>query len=160
MTHCAIPEIPLSERRTFTMGEVAALLGVSVATLYAERARGRLRTIRLAGRRLITREALNAYVATARRDVGQSDMGPEAERLLGNEQQCPRASALTVAPASRRQMNQESRPNAVDTSSIDDEITSIGTGRTHKAANADNWLHGSQPTLGKATRPLPRRGAS
>lgn len=55
------------------MGEVAALLGMSVATLYAERARGRLRTIRLAGRRLIEREALEAYIATARRDIGQGD---------------------------------------------------------------------------------------
>ena len=73
MSHCAVPELPLSERRTFTMGEVAALLGMSVATLYAERARGRLRTIRLAGRRLIEREALEAYIATARRDIGQGD---------------------------------------------------------------------------------------
>jgi excisionase family DNA binding protein len=77
MCHCAIPEIPLSQRRTFTMGEVAALLGMSVATLYAERARGRLRTIRLAGRRLITREALDAYVAAAGRDIGQSDGAPK-----------------------------------------------------------------------------------
>lgn len=73
MAHCAVPRIPLSERHTYTMGEVAALLGMSVATLYAERARGRLRTIRLAGRRLITREALEAYIATARRDIGQGD---------------------------------------------------------------------------------------
>jgi excisionase family DNA binding protein len=73
MSHCAIPEIPLSERRTFTMGEVAALLGMSVATLYAERARGRLRTIRLAGRRLITRDDLDAYVAAAGRDTGHGD---------------------------------------------------------------------------------------
>lgn len=73
MNDCAVPELPLSERRTFTMGEVAALLGMSVATLYAERARGRLRTIRLAGRRLIEREALEAYIATARRDIGQGD---------------------------------------------------------------------------------------
>jgi excisionase family DNA binding protein len=70
MSHCAIPEIPLSERRTFSMGEVAALLGMSVATLYAERARGRLRTIRLAGRRLITRDDLDAYVAAAGHDIG------------------------------------------------------------------------------------------
>ncbi len=73
MAHCAVPGIPLTERRAYTMGEVAALLGMSVATLYAERARGRLQTIRLAGRRLITREALEAYVAAARRDTGQGD---------------------------------------------------------------------------------------
>ncbi len=73
MTHCAVPGSPLSDRRAYSMGEVAALLGMSVATLYAERARGRLRTIRLAGRRLIEREALEAYIATARRDIGQGD---------------------------------------------------------------------------------------
>jgi excisionase family DNA binding protein len=73
MAHCAVPGIPFTERRTFTMGEVAALLGMSVATLYAERARGRLLTIRLAGRRLITREALEAYIATARGDTSNGD---------------------------------------------------------------------------------------
>jgi excisionase family DNA binding protein len=98
MAHCAVPELPLSERRTFTMGEVAALLGMSVATLYAERARGRLRTIRLAGRRLITREALDAYVATARRDSARSDTGPVAEPLLDNEQQSRHASPTPPTP--------------------------------------------------------------
>lgn len=77
MSYCAIPEIPLSERRTFSMGEVAALLGMSVATLYAERARGRLRTIRLAGRRLITRDDLDAYVAAAGHDIGHGDGAPK-----------------------------------------------------------------------------------
>jgi excisionase family DNA binding protein len=76
MAHCAVPGIPLSERRTYTMGEVAALLGMSVATLYTERARGRLQTIRLAGRRLITRDALEAYIATARRDSSPTDGVP------------------------------------------------------------------------------------
>jgi excisionase family DNA binding protein len=59
MTHCAVPTVPLTERRTYTMGEAAALVRLSVSTLYAERARGRLETIKLAGRRLITREALD-----------------------------------------------------------------------------------------------------
>jgi excisionase family DNA binding protein len=57
----------------FSLGEVAAMLGMSVATLYAERARGHLETIRLAGRRLVTREALNAYIATANRETRRSD---------------------------------------------------------------------------------------
>ncbi len=73
MAHCAVPGIPFNERRAYTMGEVAALLGMSVATLYAERARGRLQTIKLAGRRLVTREALAAYIAAAQRDTGQGD---------------------------------------------------------------------------------------
>ncbi len=65
MAHCTIPDIPLAERRAYTMGEAAALVRLSVSTLYAERARGRLQTIKLAGRRLITREALDRYIASA-----------------------------------------------------------------------------------------------
>jgi hypothetical protein len=73
MAHCTIPDIPLNERRTYSMGETAALLGISVATAYLERARGRLQTIKLAGRRLVTREALDAYIAQAGRQPRQSD---------------------------------------------------------------------------------------
>jgi excisionase family DNA binding protein len=91
MTHCAVPEIPLTERRAYTMGEAAALVRLSVSTLYAERARGRLKTIKLAGRRLITREALEAYIAAARLDTGHSATGPVAEPLMA-KQQSPRAS--------------------------------------------------------------------
>jgi excisionase family DNA binding protein len=65
MDHCSTPTIKLSERRAFTMGETAALLGLSISTLYAERARGRLHTIKLAGRRLIAREQLDSYLAAA-----------------------------------------------------------------------------------------------
>ncbi len=68
MAHCRRPTLPFDDRMAFSFGEVAAMLGMSVATLYAEKARGRLQTIRLAGRRLVTREALNAYIATANRE--------------------------------------------------------------------------------------------
>jgi excisionase family DNA binding protein len=71
MAHCTTPDIPLSERRAYTMGEAAALLGISVATAYMERARGRLQTIKLAGRRLVTREALDAYIAEADCDIAR-----------------------------------------------------------------------------------------
>jgi hypothetical protein len=50
------------------MGQFAALTGLSVPTLYAERARGRLKTIKVAGRRLVTREQGEAYLAAADRD--------------------------------------------------------------------------------------------
>jgi excisionase family DNA binding protein len=69
MVHCTTPTVSLSERRAYTMGEAAALLGLSVSTLYAERARGRLETIKLAGRRLITREQLDTYIAASRHDL-------------------------------------------------------------------------------------------
>jgi excisionase family DNA binding protein len=123
MAHCAVPEIPLSERRTFTMGEVAALLGMSVATLYAERARGRLRTIRLAGRRLITREALDAYVATARRDTSRSNTRPETEPPRENEQQSRPASA--IPPTAPRQVNRGNHPKEKSRPPADGDRPSI-----------------------------------
>ena len=70
MAHCKRPTLPFDDRMAFSLGEVAALLGLSVATLYAERTRGRLQTIRLAGRRLVTRDQLNEYLAIAHRDIG------------------------------------------------------------------------------------------
>jgi predicted DNA-binding transcriptional regulator AlpA len=54
MAHCAVPEIPFDYRRAFSLGEVAAMTGLSVPTLYNEMQRGRLKTIKLAGRRLVT----------------------------------------------------------------------------------------------------------
>jgi hypothetical protein len=73
MAHCKRPALPFDERVAFSLGEVAAMLGMSVATLYAERARGRLLTIRLAGRRLVTRDQLRQYLAMANRDIGSGD---------------------------------------------------------------------------------------
>jgi predicted DNA-binding transcriptional regulator AlpA len=73
MAHCITPKIPFSDRRTFTLGETAAMTGLCVATLYNEMQRGRLKTIKLAGRRLVTREAVDEYIAAAGRDTGQSD---------------------------------------------------------------------------------------
>jgi excisionase family DNA binding protein len=59
VVHCVVPDIPFSERRTFTLGEVAGLLGVTVSTLYAMRKRGELSTIKIAGRTLVTRAELD-----------------------------------------------------------------------------------------------------
>jgi len=73
MAHCRRPTLTFDDRMAFSLGEVAAMLGMSVATLYAERARGRLQTIRLAGRRLVTREALNAYIGAADGEKQQRD---------------------------------------------------------------------------------------
>ena len=84
MSHCSVPTIALRERETLTMGEAAALLGVSVSTLYAERDRGRLATIRLAGRRLITRSQLDAYITAAGHDrpPALATTGLSAERRV------------------------------------------------------------------------------
>jgi excisionase family DNA binding protein len=58
MPHCAIPEVPLAERACFSVGEAAALAGLSISFLYILMERGTLRSVKLGGRRLIPREAL------------------------------------------------------------------------------------------------------
>jgi excisionase family DNA binding protein len=69
MAHVLIPKIPLAERKTFTLGEVAGLTGLSVGTLYNLMSDGRLKTIKIAGRRLVAREALDALVGTPRESI-------------------------------------------------------------------------------------------
>ena len=64
MAHCAVPEIPLHDRRTFSLGEVSALTGLCVATLYSLISRGQLQSIKVGGRRLVTTEALNRLLTS------------------------------------------------------------------------------------------------
>ena len=64
MAHCAIPEISLRDRRTFSLGEVSALTGLCVATLYSLISRGQLQSIKVGGRRLVTTEALNQLLTS------------------------------------------------------------------------------------------------
>ena len=63
MSHVAVPDIPLAERRAFTVGEAAALAGLSVSYLYVLMSRGLLRTVKIGGRRIVTREALDELLA-------------------------------------------------------------------------------------------------
>jgi len=48
-------------RKTYTPTEVAHILGLKPATIYAELSRGQLRAYHLGRRRLITEEQLQAY---------------------------------------------------------------------------------------------------
>jgi excisionase family DNA binding protein len=65
MAHVSIPEIPLADRKTFTLGEAAGLTGLCVSTLYNLMGHGRLQTIKIGGRRLVTREALDALLGAS-----------------------------------------------------------------------------------------------
>jgi excisionase family DNA binding protein len=65
MAHVSIPEIPLADRKTFTLGEAAGLTGLCVSTLYNLMGRGRLQTNKVGGRRLVTREALDALLGAS-----------------------------------------------------------------------------------------------
>jgi excisionase family DNA binding protein len=64
MPHCAVPEIRLSDRACFSVGEAAALAGLSVSFLYVLMERGMLRSVKVGGRRLVPREALKELLNT------------------------------------------------------------------------------------------------
>jgi excisionase family DNA binding protein len=64
MAHCAVPEIPFRDRRSFSLGEVSGLTGLCVATLYSLIGRGQLKSIKVGGRRLVTTEALNQLLTS------------------------------------------------------------------------------------------------
>ena len=65
MAHVSIPEIPLAERKAFSLGEAAGLTGLCVSILYNLMGNGRLQTIKVGGRRLVTREALDALLGAS-----------------------------------------------------------------------------------------------
>jgi excisionase family DNA binding protein len=89
MAHCTTPDIPLNERLTLTMGEAAALTGLCVATLYELRARGVLRTIKIGGRRLVPRDALDELLGVAGH-VSASERAPAPQpRRRGRPSKVP-----------------------------------------------------------------------
>jgi hypothetical protein len=62
MAHCHVPDIPLSERLGYDTGETAALIGVSVSHVYVLIERGDLQTVKVAGRRIVPRWAIEALL--------------------------------------------------------------------------------------------------
>ena len=83
MAHVSIPEIPLAERKTFSLGEAAGLTGLCVSTLYNLMGDGRLQSIKVGGRRLVTREALDALLVASGADVtttGLKSLSPKKVR--------------------------------------------------------------------------------
>jgi excisionase family DNA binding protein len=58
MPHCTVPDVALNERACLSVGEAAALAGLSVSFLYILMERGTLRSVKVGGRRLVPREAL------------------------------------------------------------------------------------------------------
>jgi excisionase family DNA binding protein len=65
MPHVFSPSVPLSERQALTMGEAASLIGLSVSYLYILMQRGELRTVKIGGRRLVPRDALDELLGRA-----------------------------------------------------------------------------------------------
>ena len=62
MPHARVANVPIEDRAAYSLGEVAGLIGMSVSGLYLLIGRGELQSIRVGGRRLVTRQALNEFL--------------------------------------------------------------------------------------------------
>ncbi len=62
MPHARVADVPIDHRAAFSVAEVAGLTGLSISGLYLLIGRGQLRSIRVGGRRLVTRQALNEFL--------------------------------------------------------------------------------------------------
>lgn len=80
MPHCLVPEVSLADRACFSVGEAAALAGLSVSFLYVLMERGTLRSVKLGARRLIPREALEELLASREPPQASAAGTPLAER--------------------------------------------------------------------------------
>ena len=62
MPHARVADVPIVDRVAYSLAEVAGLTGLSISGLYLLIGRGELQSVRVGGRRLITREALNDFL--------------------------------------------------------------------------------------------------
>jgi excisionase family DNA binding protein len=62
MPHVRVSNVPIEDRAAYSLSEVAGLIGMSVSGLYLLIGRGELRSIRVGGRRLVTRQALDDFL--------------------------------------------------------------------------------------------------
>jgi excisionase family DNA binding protein len=58
MPHARVADVPIEHRAAYSLSEIAGLTGLSISGLYLLIGRGELRSIRVGGRRLVPREAL------------------------------------------------------------------------------------------------------
>jgi excisionase family DNA binding protein len=80
MPHCTVPEVSLADRACFSVGEAAALAGLSVSFLYVLLQCGALRSVKVRGRRLIPREALDDLLVSREPLQAFAAATPSAER--------------------------------------------------------------------------------
>jgi archaeosine-15-forming tRNA-guanine transglycosylase len=62
MPHAHKLDVPLGDRRAYSLAEVAGLTGFAISSLYKLMHAGRLQTIKIAGKRLVTSEALDEFL--------------------------------------------------------------------------------------------------
>jgi hypothetical protein len=63
MPHARKVEIPLEHRKAYSLAEVSGMTGFAVSTLYKLMEAERLKTKKIAGRRIVTPEALQELLA-------------------------------------------------------------------------------------------------
>jgi hypothetical protein len=106
MAHCHVPDIPLSERLGYDTGETAALIGVSVSHVYVLIERGDLQTVKVAGRRIVPRwaiEALLGYPIGALLGNRKPPVaGDSSSAALAAEAPSPETCDAIAKPPSRR----------------------------------------------------------
>jgi hypothetical protein len=74
MPHARKFVVPLDERRAYSLAEVAGLTGFAISSLYKLMHAGRLQTIKIAGKRLVTSNALDEF-------LGLSTQADKARRV-------------------------------------------------------------------------------
>ncbi len=62
MPHCRVPDVPLSQRLGYDVGETAALINTSVSFVYELIRCRELETVKVGGRRIVPRWALEALL--------------------------------------------------------------------------------------------------
>jgi hypothetical protein len=104
MAHCHVPDIPLSERLGFNTGETAALIGASVSHVYVLIERGDLQSVKVAGRRIVPRwaiEALLGYPIGALPGIQKPPLaGESSSAAMATE--APETCDAITKPSSRR----------------------------------------------------------
>jgi hypothetical protein len=77
MPHSRAAHVPLKDRRAYSFAEVAGLTGFAISTLYKLMNAGVLRTNKIAGRRIVTPDALEDLLRASSSATSPSD---EAQR--------------------------------------------------------------------------------
>jgi excisionase family DNA binding protein len=78
MPHAEVKQIALTDRRAYSLSEVAGLTGFAISTLYKLIHAGRLRSVKIAGRRVITSNALDEFLSD--REPSPGATGTEGAR--------------------------------------------------------------------------------
>jgi hypothetical protein len=70
MPHAKKAKVGFRDRRAYSLAEIAGLTGLAVSTLYKLMATGRLKTQKIAGRRIVTDEALADFLGESGTNLG------------------------------------------------------------------------------------------